>query len=212
MYTFFHYSQVFRYEDAKGIFARTIDQLENQGDLLEAVHFRLYHAECLVNMGHFDEAVLDYLEAMEHDSCLAQITLQSLSNAHVAKLTSCIIDQASGLVNEISSGDGEESEPNAADSALQLYHRLYKLLYAIDSENIDALRKCAESLQVSIVSNFQFNFIHMVAKTVQKICCCFPWVRRILISVFPSSKALENLIFFLLLCVYYTVKTPVHTF
>lgn len=143
------YFQVFRYEDAKLINGRAIDQLESQGDLLEAVRFRLYHAECLVNIGNFDEAVLDYLEGMEHDSCLTQITLQSLSNAHVTKLTSCIIEQASALVNQISSTDEEDSEQNASDSALQLYHRLYKLLYAIDSENTDALRKCAESLQVS---------------------------------------------------------------
>jgi tetratricopeptide (TPR) repeat protein len=141
--------KAFRYEDAQVIFGRSIDQLESQGDLLEAVRFRLYHAECLVNIGNFDEAVLDYLEAMEHDTYLAQITLQSLSNVHVTKLTSCIIDQASSLVNQISCPEGEESDPNAADSALQLYRRLYKLLYAIDSENTDALRKCAESLQVS---------------------------------------------------------------
>lgn len=132
-------------------FSHCIDQLESQGDLLEAVRFRLYHAECLVNIGNFVEAVLDYLEAMEHDSCLTQITLQSLSNAHVTKLTSCIIEQASALVNQISCPDGDESDPNASDSALQLYRRLYKLLYAIDSENTDALRKCAESLQVSII-------------------------------------------------------------
>jgi hypothetical protein len=143
--------QVFRYEDAKVSFSHCIDQLESQGDILEAVRFRLYHAECLVNIGNFDEAVLDYLEAMEHDSCLTQITLQSLSNAHVTKLTSCIIEQASALVNQISCPDGDESDPNASDSALQLYRRLYKLLYAIDSENTDALRKCAESLQVSII-------------------------------------------------------------
>ena len=143
---------MFRYEDAKVLFGRIIDHLESQGDLLDAVHFRLYHAECLVNIGNFDEAVLDYLETMLHDSCLTQITLQSLSNAHVAKLTSCIIDQASALVNHISCP--EESDPNASDSALQLYHRLYKLLYAIDSENTDALRKCAESLQVGSVCLF----------------------------------------------------------
>lgn len=142
---------MFRYEDAKVNFGRCIDQLESQGDLLEAVRFRLYHAECLVNIGNFDEAVLDYLEAMGHDSCLTQITLQSLANAYVTKLTSCIIDQASALVNQISCSEGEESDPNASDSALHLYHRLYKLLYAIDSENTDALRKCAEALQVSIV-------------------------------------------------------------
>ena len=136
------------------IFGRCIDQLESQGDLLEAVRFRLYHAECLVNIENFDEAVLEYLEAMEHDSYLTQITLQSLSNAHVTKLTSCIIEQASALVNQISYAEGEESDPSAADSALQLYRRLYQLLYAIDSENTDALRKCAESLQVS------FTFYH----------------------------------------------------
>ena len=143
---------MFRYEDAKVNFARCIDQLESQGNLLEAVQFRLYHAECLVNIGNFDEAVLDYLDAREHDSCLTQITLQSLSNSHVTKLTSCIIDQASALVNQISGPEGEESDSNASDSALHLYHRLYELLYAIDSENTDALRKCAETLQVSIAT------------------------------------------------------------
>lgn len=95
--------------------------------------------------------MLDYLEAMDHDSCLTQVTLQSLSNTHVTKLTSCIIDQASALVNQISSADGEESD--VADSSLKLYHRLYKLLFAIDSENTDLLRKCAESLQVSFVGH-----------------------------------------------------------
>lgn len=94
--------------------------------------------------------MLDYLEAMEHDSCLTQITLQSLSNVFVNKLTACVIEQASALVNQITCDKGEDSDQNNADSALQLYRRLYKLLYAIDSENVDALRKCAESLHVNI--------------------------------------------------------------
>lgn len=141
--------KLFRYEDAKVVFTRCIAQLELNGDVVEAVRFRLYHAECLVNVGGFDDAVLDYLEAMEQDSCLTQITVQSLSNAHVTKLTSCIIEQASALVNEISDGDGPDSEPNDSRNALQLYRKLYKLLYAIDSDNVEALRKCAECLQVA---------------------------------------------------------------
>ena len=124
-------------------------ELETKGDLVEAVRFRLYHAECLVNLGGLDEAVMDYLEAMEHDSCLTQITLQALSNSHVVKLTSCIIDQTSALVNDISETDGADSEAaEGARNALQLYRKLYKLLYAIDSDNVEALRKCAECLQV----------------------------------------------------------------
>lgn len=141
--------KVFRYEDAKVVFSRCIDQLESQGDLLEGVRFRLYHAECLVNIGGFDEAVLDYIEAMEHDSCLTQITLQSLSNAHVTKLTSCIIDQTAALVQDISGGDESNENPSDANNALQLYRKLYMLLYAIDSNNVEALRKCAECLQTA---------------------------------------------------------------
>ncbi|XP_046850327.1 uncharacterized protein LOC124443834 isoform X2 [Xenia sp. Carnegie-2017] len=141
--------KVFRYEDAKVIFEGIVDQLESKGDLFQAVRFRLYHADCLVNIASFEEAVLDYLEAMEHDSCLTQITLQSLSNVFVNKLTACVIEQASTLVNQITCDKGEDSDQNNADSALQLYRRLYKLLYAIDSENVDALRKCAESLHVA---------------------------------------------------------------
>lgn len=141
------------FKEAVVLLSDGIDRLTSSGKReSEALELLLHRAQCHLALQQTDLAVNDYLSAASIDEDITRITILALPSQHQDSIASFTKQTASELLShfhlkaKLTSACSVDSKMTA-DSLLRAA-LMYRLLYLLDTNNVDALINAAECLRL----------------------------------------------------------------
>ena len=162
-----HMIKLNQYKEAVALLSDGIDRLSCSGRReIESVELLLQRAQCHLALQETELAVNDYLSAAGLDEDMTRITILALPGAQQDNISSFAKQTASELLShfrlkaKLNSACSVDTR-NTAESLLRAA-LMYRLLYVMDRNNVDALINAAECLKLQDKDAEAVNTLNLV--------------------------------------------------
>ena len=170
-----HMIKLHQFKEAVVLLSDGIDQVTSSGnrEKAEAVELFLQRAQCYLALKETESALNDYLCAAAIDGDITQITILASPHQHQSSIAALSKQLASELLTrfrlkvKLTSSCSVDTKITA--DSLDRAAQMYRLLYLMDSNNVDALLNAAECLKLQDKDSEAISTLDEVL-TVRPLC------------------------------------------